>query len=249
MERVVAYLDAQRRALAAGSSELAAGDRVGVHHTRVAVRRARSTLRTFGPCFDGAPARQLDAVLVAHARRLGDVRDLEVMQGWFSDHFRRAGETVDGPLRSWITARVAEELAAEWATAVAALAAEPPDSLEERFAVVLGTARDGENVEKVAARAARRAAKRLGKAGGDPDALHEARKAAKRARYAAEALGDERAAARQERVQQVLGDHHDLIVASRWVAASAVPAEVVQSSLQLVVQLETRATDVLADLP
>ena len=72
----------------------------------------------------------------------------------------------------------------------------------------------------------RRAAQRLQRAlaavpgAGDRDAaIHEARKAAKRARYAAEAAVPalstmaSRQAARAKELQQLLGDHHDSVVA------------------------------------
>jgi CHAD domain-containing protein len=75
------------------------------------------------------------------------------------------------------------------------------------------------------ARAYRRLRRRVKLAEGLPDgpeldaALHEARKAAKRARYAAEALVPSagkpagRFAAQMKALQSVLGDHHDTVVA------------------------------------
>ena len=77
-------------------------------------------------------------------------------------------------------------------------------------------------LKKAARKARRKADKRLAAAleDGDDEALHRARKAAKRARYAAELTrglvgkkkGKKRVAA-YKKVQKVLGDHQDSVVA------------------------------------
>lgn len=246
MDRVVAYLAAQQEALLTGSRSLAAGDRRGVHSSRVAVRRARSTLRTFGPCFAESALRPLDAALSAHAGRLGGVRDLEVLQGVLAEH-------ATGALADWLDGRLEIELGEVWATVSQAVAAEQPDELPMRFAAALHSAADrsvsGGDLAKLARRARRRAKRRLARAGGDPESLHEARKAAKRARYAAEVLGDDERAERLTRIQDVLGEHNDLVVAGRWLAAAEVPSALRVDSAHLGARLEGAAADCLAKLP
>ena len=85
-------------------------------------------------------------------------------------------------------------------------------------------------VRKSAARAARKADRRLDAAltTGDDVLLHRARKAAKRARYAAELLGKGRNAKRYKRIQSVLGDHQDTVVATATLRKMALTAGTTQ---------------------
>ncbi|MDO7867128.1 CHAD domain-containing protein [Nocardioides jiangxiensis] len=240
------YLADQERALLDATARLRDGDRSAVRTSRVAVRRARSTLRTFRACFPSGPARQLDAALVAHARRLGTVRDLQVLDDVFVTGV--AGEISDA-LSGWIHDRLGAELEAAWHDASAAVAAADDGELRSRFSAVLEATAPGDvRMRKRARAAARRAAKRLAGACGDPDALHDARKAAKRARYAAEVTGKVGQAARQQHVQRVLGTHHDLTVAARWLAAAPVEPAARPEALRLVGRLEVAATDCLGGL-
>lgn len=245
MDRVVAYLAAQQEALLTGRRRLAAGDRGGVHTSRVAVRRARSTLRTFGPCFADGSLRPLDAALAAHAARLGGVRDLEVLQGVLADH-------ATGALADWLDDRVEREIRQAWSAVSQAVADEEPDELPMRFAAALhsvaGRSVSAKELGKLARKARRRPKQRLARAGGDPEALHDARKAVKRARYAAEVMGDDERAGRFARIQDVLGEHHDLVVAGRWLSAVGVSPTLRVSAARLGVQLEAAAADCLAKL-
>ena len=70
------------------------------------------------------------------------------------------------------------------------------------------------DLRPLAKRAARRADKRFDAAGRDPEALHRARTAAKRARYAAEVIGKLKRARRLKRRTEGLGIHHDCHVAA-----------------------------------
>ncbi|TCJ21597.1 CHAD domain-containing protein [Nocardioides jejuensis] len=239
------YLAEQGAVLDQAAARLRAGDRTAVHPTRVAVRRARSTLRTFAACFEPGPARQLDAALIAHADRVARVRDLEVLVEVFEE--QRADQSAE--LSPWISDRLTLELDATWREAREALAAEDDGELGARFRAVLAASAGGSlPLGRIAARAGERAARRLAAAGGDPDALHEARKAAKRARYAAEVSGDDAIAARHQHVQQILGTHHDLIVAARWLATAPVEPEMRADARHLGVRLEAAAADCLGDL-
>lgn len=246
--RVRRYLAGQQAALLEAGALLDAADRSGVHPTRVAVRRARSTLRTFDACFADGPRRQLDAVLVAHGQRFAEVRDLEVLRDVLAERWAVEDEPTPPGLRAWLQVRLDEELDRAWRAALAARAAEDPDDLTRRFAAVLSARGPGGGVRAAARRADRRATRRLAAAGGDPDALHRARKAAKRARYAAEALGDDELAERHKEIQRVLGTHHDLVVVSRWVATQRVLPAVVPDARRLAVRLDAAAADCLGEL-
>jgi CHAD domain-containing protein len=237
---VQAYLATQQRALVAGEELLAVGDRAGVHPSRVAVRRSRSTLRTFPAAVPDQQRDALDQALRAHAQRLGEVRDLEVLAEVLA-------ERAEGALADWTTEQLDEELAGAWQHVRVALAEMSPGELQARFSAALEAVQPlgRPELEHRARRAAKRALRRLRRAGDDPELLHEARKAAKRARYAAEVVGDSKAAARFERIQGILGDHHDLVVAREWLAAAPVPAALCDEARALGVRLEVGAAAVL----
>ena len=93
-----------------------------------------------------------------------------------------------------------------------------------------------DDLARRAKKAARKADRRLARAadGHDDTALHSARKAAKRARYAAELLHPLKSSAKRtvkqyKKIQSVLGDHQDTVVASdilrRLGASMGAPAD------------------------
>jgi CHAD domain-containing protein len=229
---VLAYLAAQARALIELDPAVRRRLPDAVHRMRVAARRLRSTLRSYGSVLDpGATAIVVDELRLLGAE-LGAERDQEVR----AERLRAAAAELPRPLvlgpvrgriRTWDTAR--RSGARRRATAALdsprhlalldrldALLAEPP--LREPAAHRPAPKR----LHKVLAAEYRRVAERIEHAlalpaGGEEreTALHEARKAAKRARYAAEtampALG---APAKRYRgamrdLQELLGEHHD----------------------------------------
>ncbi len=233
-ELVGAYLAEQCLVVLDAETPLRVGANV-VHPTRVAVRRARSTLRVFAVLFERAEREQLDQELRWWAGLLGDVRDLDVLeQRLVAQLDTLAPELVLGPVR----ARLAQVIAGRRQQARAALV-EGLDSA--RYAALAVTVRDwhrnppftaaadqpAKQVKRFVARAQRKAGRRLARArqavrGHDPDidtALHDARKAVKRHRYAAEAAlprwGDSAAAIVEDRkkLQTRLGAHQDAVVA------------------------------------
>ena len=108
-DAVTAYIDTQIAAIVAGDLGLRRGLDV-IHPTRVAIRRLRSTLRTFGPVVDRAAAADLEADLVWLAGLLGGVRDADVLR----TRLRRlveplAPENVLGP----VLARIDHDLLVE----------------------------------------------------------------------------------------------------------------------------------------
>ena len=202
-----------------------------VHQMRVATRRARSALQAFGTIIERDATRPLCAELKWLAGALGPARDGEVMLARLTAELAAIPPAlVAGPVQARITDCFTAELAQAGQTALAAL--DGPrylrllDDLDALLADPPLTPRAERKAGKVLAKPVRRAARRLQRAlaavpaAGDRDAaIHEARKATKRARYAAEAampaLGRtaSRQAAQARELQQLLGDHHDSVVA------------------------------------
>ena len=230
-EVVLAYLRDQVAAISRYDPLVRRAEPDAVHQMRVATRRARSALQAFGSIIDREATRPLCAELKWLAATLGQARDSEVMRDRLTaDLAAIPPALVTGPVEARVTAHFTAELAQAGRTALAALdgrrylrllddldalLARPPlTPLAERGA---GTA-----LAKPVRRAARRLLRALAAvpaAENRDAAIHEARKAAKRARYAAEAavpaLGGtaSRQAAQAKDLQQLLGDHHNSVVA------------------------------------
>jgi CHAD domain-containing protein len=201
-----------------------------VHKMRVATRRLRSALTTFKPLFDPDVIRPLRGELKWLAGELGAARDAEVMR----DRVRAAvaGEIRDPALRAGADAaqsklteayrtahdRVLAELDGDRyhriLEALHALIQEPP--LRKRAKQAAGkvlprlVARSYDQLRALVEQA------QLRPAGPERDELlHDARKAAKRARYAAESVAPvfgknaTAFAAAMENVQEALGEHQD----------------------------------------
>jgi len=202
-----------------------------VHQMRVASRRARSALQAFGTIIEREATRPLCAELKWLAAALGPARDTEVLLARLTaDLAAVPAALVAGPVQARITAHFTAELAQAGQTALRALDGQRYlrllDDLDALLADPPLTPLAKRKAGKVLAKPVRRAARRLQRAlaavpgAEDRDAaIHEARKATKRARYAAEAavpaLGRtaSRQAAQAKELQQLLGDHHDSVVA------------------------------------
>ncbi|GAA4609928.1 CYTH and CHAD domain-containing protein [Actinoallomurus liliacearum] len=211
---------------------LADHDDDSVHKMRVAARRMRSLLRTHRRLIEPARAAGLETELKWLADALGEVRDLEVLRARFERRLAQLPDTDQEP--SWLAGMAAEELRARdrlrealstprylaLLDSVDAFLAAPP--LLDRRA---GRAARPETAKAVA-KAWRKMLRRHAHAAGLPAgpardaALHRTRKAAKRARYTAEAaapaLGSpaKKLLRRAERLQELLGAHHDGVVAA-----------------------------------
>jgi CHAD domain-containing protein len=202
-----------------------------VHQMRVATRRARSALQAFGDIIEREATRPLCAELKWLAAELGRARDGEVMQARITAGLAAVPPAlVAGPVEARITAHFAAELAQAHQAAVGALDGQRYLRLLSELDTLLAspplTPLAARKAGKVLVKPVRRSAQRLYRAlaavpdAGDRDAaVHEARKATKRARYAAEAavpaLGGKarNQASRAKELQQLLGDHHDSVVA------------------------------------
>jgi CHAD domain-containing protein len=225
------YLRVQYDALVAGDLGLRSGEDV-VHPTRVATRRIRSVLRVFRDLFDEYRASHLDGELKWYATLLGRVRDTEVLRTRLDRAVHDLSSTdVLGP----VTARIDQHLVGERERGrrklleavsgtrylalleeVRAFCTDPPFT-----EVAAGSAKD--EAQRHLEHAQDRLRKRISaamKPDAHDDVLHSARKAGKRTRYVAEltepVLGTpaSKLVKRATRLQDVLGEHQDSIVAA-----------------------------------
>ena len=204
-----------------------------VHKMRVAARRLRSALATFAPLLDERRSDPLRADLKWLGARLGGPRDAEVqLEGLLDLLERQPAAHVVGPVRRRIGTELRRRHDAAHAELVTALDSERYRRLLTRLdALVVARTTDHasrparEEIRALTATAVHRfdKAERRARSATTVDerdvALHEVRKAAKRARYAAEAanvVGGKaaaRLAQRMEDVQEVLGEHQDAVTA------------------------------------
>ncbi len=202
----------------------------GLHDLRVAMRRTRSLLVTFGQELAHPEAERLCLELRWAGRELGGPRDVEVVYGQLEVLL---GEARVGHLSGAGVALIHDEARAAHRQASSLVAALRTGGQYRLLLDDLDRVRGEVSVEDPPPDVVRR---RLGKdwcrlrrrialveessggAAAHEAALHDVRKAAKRARYAAESLtpmfgpraGQMAEAARQ--VQQALGDHRDTLL-------------------------------------
>jgi CHAD domain-containing protein len=220
-----------------------------VHQLRITTRRLRSWLATVRPAVDRSATDPVRDELKWLATILGQARDAEVQRARLVDATRALpGELVLGP----VTDRIDTELRRRKAEAMDQVR-EALDS--DRYRALLAAAdqlvrdppltdraeRGRSELARMIERAAHRvdrAARTAGATELDPaapdraqlEALHDLRKAAKRARYAAEAVTGvlgrpaERLATRMEDLHDALGEHQDSVDARTTLRAIGVNA-------------------------
>ena len=228
---VLAYVRDQVAAICRYDPRVRRDEPDAVHQMRVATRRARSALQAFGGVIDRDTTRPLCAELKWLAAELGQARDTEVLLARLTaDLAAIPAALVVGPVQARITAHFTAELTQARRAAVNALDGQRYlrllDDLHALLAdpplTPLAKRQAGKVLGKPVRRAARRLQRALAAVPGAEDrdtAIHEARKATKGARYAAEAtmralgMTVRRQAARAKELQQLLGDHHDSVVA------------------------------------
>ncbi len=214
-----------------------------VHKMRVACRRLRSGLRVFGPLLDREWADELREELRWAGSGLGELRELEVLTARLEAQMAAIPDdlvpddpsvTVLGPIRErqvGAKARVATLMTSdryvELHERLVAASSKPPTT--ERGDLPSGDAlppRVRKAWNRLATRAKTVLANESELPGGAPDdEWHQVRIAAKRARYAGEAvapvLGEqaEEFARQMERITEVLGEHQDAADAGRAIRA------------------------------
>ncbi len=231
---VLAYLRQHAARLGAQDPLVRADEPDSVHQMRVATRRLRSTLQTFGEVIPRSGTGEILGELKWLGGVLGEARDAEVLASRLAENVRTIpAEVVLGPVQARVQGHFAPVKAAARANVLDALDSARyfalRDALDELLAdppLSAEAARPAGRVLPGAARRTyRRTRRRMRRAGHTPPgrprelAYHEARKAAKRARYAGEALspalgrGARRFTRQMKKIQTVLGDHQDAVVA------------------------------------
>jgi CHAD domain-containing protein len=227
---IKAYLAAQVTRLRTAEAMVRGQDPDGVHDMRVTVRRLRSTLRTFRSVI-GDHASLADE-LKWLSDVLGAARDAEVLRARLTAKLDATpSELVLGPVHAELDRQLARP-AAEAETALrAALDSDRYLALHILLAELVAGRPTGRKATERAVRVlpklvgkslrrTRRRAEAVERTAPGPErdaALHSVRKAVKRVRYASEAvapvLGKQanRTRKRAKRVQDVLGEHHDLV--------------------------------------
>ncbi len=230
---VTGHLCEQVDELVACEPAALAGDPEGVHRMRVAARRLRSALDTFRPVLAEGSTHDVRGELRWLGSALAAARDAQVQHRRLVDLAASLGGRTSDAARQHLDA----ELRARCDRACADLAAAVGSERYRLLVARLGTLAADPPLSAAAARPAaralpgfvRRAARRVDRravaagtartAAGRATRLHEVRKAAKRARYAAETaspvLGKpaRRVGKRFRRVQDVLGEHQDSVAA------------------------------------
>jgi CHAD domain-containing protein len=223
---VLSYLRKNHRRVLAGDVALRSGQAEVIHQTRVAVRRTRSTLRTFAGLFDPDRTARLDEELRWYAELLGEVRDRQVLRNRYREQLDELpDEAVLGPVRARIDSELGGEQAKKWEVLVAALDSDRYMALLDELAVFVNDPPPGRKagrpikwLTKRRHRAEQKVVQRLEHAAatGKAEDLHRARKAAKRARYAGELLrpntegrSARKSVKRHRRLQDLLGEHQD----------------------------------------
>ena len=227
-------LDASVQRLLAADPVVRAGtDPEGVHQARVATRRLRSDLRTFGPLLDEEWATPLSEGLRWLGGELGVAREAEVLLGHLRDKAHAGGPEIERDAKLLLTGALNEHDAAQLHVTGALRSSRYLDLVDRlvqgamaprmRPSAERATSSDLVRLVRRPWKRLARAHKALGDNPSDPE-LHALRIRAKRARYAVEAVagavgGEEPAkfAAALTNLQTVLGAHQDAVVATTWI--------------------------------
>ena len=197
-EVVLAYVREQVAAISRYDPLIRGDAPDAVHQMRVATRRARSALQAFGTIVEREATRPLCEELKWLAATLGQARDTEVLLTRLTAELAAVPSAlVVGPVAARVDDYFTDELARAGGIALGALDGQRYTHLRENLNALLADppltprarCQAGETLAKPVRRAERRLQRALAAvpAAEDQDAaIHEARKAAKRARYAAE---------------------------------------------------------------
>jgi CHAD domain-containing protein len=233
-EVVLAYLRIQTGALTSLEPAVRADEFDSVHQMRVATRRLRATLRSFGTVIPRSRSDKAAAELKWLGGLLGAARDGEVLPGHLQASLRSVPvELLIGPVQARVQGHFAPRRAAAFTELIEALDSPRYTALLAELNRLTGDLPTGPQAVDPASdvlpaavrRAYRQAKRRMRRARHTPSgpardaALHQARKSARRARYAAEAARPvagpptRRFSRQMKKVQTVLGDHQDTVIA------------------------------------
>ena len=236
--------DVARAAIATGTRRLVAhdpgvrlgGDDEDIHQARVATRRLRSDLATFGRLLDEAWVDEVRAELAWVAGELGAARDADVLLGRLQHQADQLGKA-DAAAATALLRSLEAERAEARGRAAAALATPRYVALLDRL-VAAGQSPPlteaaaqpaAEALPDLVARSWRKLRKAVDRVGDEDhdELLHEVRKKAKRCRYACEAVAPAvgqdatKLAGVVAGLQEVLGDLQDAAVAELWLRSHA----------------------------
>lgn len=218
----------QQRRIAAAIAALVSASEEEIHGARVAARRLRSMLKTFGSLLDGRRAQRYRAHLRTFARSLGSAREADVRRALLLDV--AADAHVTAAARQQLTVLLDDACLASreqlrrhlaepgWAALTRALQRDAASG--QLYAV-----RDADLGELVhlAERAWRRPVKLLRLNPTSTAELHELRLAFKHCRYALEPIVDvapkptAQLLRRLRGAQDRIGEHRDTLLAEHWV--------------------------------
>ncbi|MBF8191730.1 CYTH and CHAD domain-containing protein [Nonomuraea sp. K274] len=239
-EIIVNYLASQVTALLAQDPRVRRAEHDAVHQMRVASRRLRSALKAFRTVV--VDTEEVQEELRWLGMVLGEARDLEVIRARFGDALATlAPELVTGPIQTRLGADLLEREQEAYERIKETLSGDRYYALLNALDDLVSTP----NLGKAAAKPAEERLTAIAAANWDrvtraydtaqaiddlerrEIAMHDVRKAAKRARYTAEALRPTlgRNMARLARlaadIQEVLGTHQDGVVAQERLAKEA----------------------------
>ncbi|WP_426623739.1 CHAD domain-containing protein [Leifsonia sp. McL0607] len=222
-----------------------------VHQARTRVRRLRSILRVYRAAFDADAQTRMRSRLKLLGDRLGAVRDLEVKADSLEDLLEAADEIAVVDIVSAEIATTREAQARELASLIDHLhgrtarvlladlqmfAAEPPLSAKGRT-----------HPDRVTSRGLQKAVRKVHRPRGDSlEDRHATRKAARKVRYAAEAVADDlgrsavRLAAAAKTVHDALGANRDDLLLAHQLRE--------QGHIGLAMRCERRAAEALDGL-
>ncbi len=233
-EFLVSQLAEQLAAVQSEDLRIRSGDTTSVHQLRIALRRLRSALTTYRPLLDAAAVDPVRAELQWLGASLAPARDAQVMHEQLRALLEEeAAQLVMGPVVRRLDLHLRGMAEQGRKTAQEALASDRYlrllDALDDLVDHPPVTRLGGSRATKVVPRLLQRDAKRVRRAvraigeARDADerdlAFHEARKKAKRLRYAAQAAVPlfgapaKRLATSAKGVQTALGDRQDSVVA------------------------------------
>ncbi|MEJ2871031.1 CYTH and CHAD domain-containing protein [Actinomycetospora sp. OC33-EN08] len=246
---VLRYLADHARTLRAWDPLVRLDREDSVHQMRVAARRLRSALQGFGRVLARDRTRALTDELRWFAGELAPARDTEVMHARLHELLGEMPRTlVLGPVEADVARVFARRAATAREQALAALDSARYRTLLDALDALLAEPPTTERAQRAARavlprevdRAHRKLAAAMAGADGAAvgherdEALHEARKKAKRLRYASEVAQPvlrkpaRRLRKRMKAVQELLGDHQDTVVTRATLLELAASGEVGQ---------------------